>query len=122
MTKKTASLEKPKENKSPEVSTVTIHQNSTEAGPHSLLRTIEEEPNKPNMKSTNISQSANPTLMFVGALVIVLAGTVTGFGLSRAMGTGNGQQADTVTGIEQGTGKIADGQVSKGDILGNPEK
>lgn len=96
----------------------------TEAGPHTLLHTLDDKGkvNSP-MAKKNSTTKVKPVNMFLGALVIVSAGTITGFGLSKTVGANTSSTKSTeVTGIEAGTGKIADGQVSKGDVLGSPEK
>jgi len=123
MTKKTTIKTKmetqAKANKPEQISNL----DSTLEGPHSLLHSMDDKAPKEKqvMKKKNSKTKTNPLVVIVGALVIVLAGSITGFGLSKAVGS-SGKTADTVTGIEAGTGKISDGEISKGDVLGNPDK
>lgn len=89
--------------------------------PKKLMRQLDD---KPKQKRTGPTKP-NPALMTVVALVIVAAGTLTGFGLSKATGSsgsGGVKKGADIAGVEQGTGKIEEGQVKKGAILGNPEK
>lgn len=108
----------------------TVKETASIEGPHSLLHSIDEE-KKPLDKSMSlvkkskppVSNKNNPGIVVVAALVIVGAGTLTGFGLSKAVSSNvdSGGQKE-VTGIEAGTGKISDGSVSKGDVFGDASK
>lgn len=82
-------------------------QNPSEAGASKM----------PNMKSKQ-SKSTNihPAVLTIGAMLIVLAGSASGFGLSQLTASA---QVDT---IEQGTGQVVDGSIEVGTLLGNPDK
>lgn len=96
-------------------------------GPHTLVKPLDVDSSvtKPkNMTKKNKQSKPNPLMITGISLVIILAGTVTGFGLSKVTAGNNGgnKKPAEISGIETGTGQITDDQISKGDIFGNEEK
>lgn len=62
-----------------------------------------------------------PVKTVLASLLIVLAGTLTGFGLSRVTGSGS-TQSSQVGSIDQATGQIVEGEVRVGDSLGSDNR
>jgi hypothetical protein len=97
---------------------------SLESGPHTLLRSLDEQPMKVTQSPTHSKSKTKPLNTLLISLLVVVSGTITGFGLHKAIGSSGlpGTNSDGVSGVEQGSGLIEDGSIKTGQVLGNTEK
>lgn len=93
-----------------------------QAPPQAALKSQSETSNQTHILKKMPAKSFSPAKLaapIITALVIVLTGTVTGYGLSRAFGSGPSTRSQTTT---QSGGSIDSKNFQVGDVIGNPDE
>lgn len=75
-----------------------------------------------NTPTSNMSSSpkVSPLLLTIGAIVVVVMGSLTGYGLSRVGASQAG--GEVVAGVDPATGQLVSEEIKPGDVVGDLSK